>query len=428
MKVLIIGSGGREHALAWKISQSKKATRLYCAPGNPGIEEVAECIPIKATDLSALCEFAKSEKIDLTVVGPEQPLAEGIVDLFEGHHLPIFGPSQRAAELEWSKAFAKDFMLRHGIPTAHHRAFLRSQLAEASAYIDACDLPLVVKANGLAAGKGVTICTSLKESRVALHRMMEQEAGEAVVIEEFLDGEEASVFAICNGTHYVTLASAQDHKRVFDGDRGKNTGGMGAYAPAPVISDEVLGQVRRRIIEPTLKGLKNEGRPYKGCLYCGLMITSDGPKVIEYNCRFGDPETQVVLPLYDGDFLELLSMASGGSLMSAVHQSPHSGSAVCVVLASGGYPDEYRTGLPISGLDILKQLTGVMVFHAGTKQQGSMIVTAGGRVLGVTAWAKDASLRRAVDDAYGAIQSISFEGMHFRSDIGSKAFAHEQHV
>lgn len=428
MKVLVIGSGGREHALAWKISQSNSVTRLYCAPGNPGIEEIAECVPIKATDLAGLREFATSEKIDLTVVGPEQPLAEGIVDLFEVNNLQIFGPSKKAAELEWSKAFAKDFMLRHGIPTAHHRTFSRPQISDASAYIENCDLPVVIKANGLAAGKGVVVCNNLEEGRVALHRMMEHETGETVVIEEFLEGEEASVFAICDGTNYVTLASAQDHKRAFDGDRGKNTGGMGAYAPAPVVSDEVLRIVQRLVIEPTLKGMMEEGRRYTGCLYCGLMITSDGPKVIEYNCRFGDPETQVVLPLYEGDFLELLCAASRGDLSSVAHQISYSGNAVCVVLASGGYPDEYQTGLPISGLESLKQSTDVLVFHAGTKRQDNMVLTEGGRVLGVTAWTKNESLRQAIDTVYGAVQSLSFEGMHFRKDIGSKAFAHEQHV
>jgi phosphoribosylamine--glycine ligase len=428
MRVLVIGSGGREHALVWKISQSKKVTKLFCAPGNPGIEEIAECVSIKATDLSALHEFAKSKKIDLTVVGPEQPLAEGIVDLFDAHHQSIFGPSQKAAELEWSKAYAKNFMVRHGIPTAHHRTFSRSQLSDASAFIEQCDLPIVIKANGLAAGKGVAVCNTLEEARVALHRMMEHKAGETLVIEEFLDGEEASVFAICDGTDYVTLATAQDHKRVFDEDRGKNTGGMGAYAPAPVVSNEVLGKVQRLIIEPTLKGMMDEGRPYKGCLYCGLMITADGPKVIEYNCRFGDPETQVVLPLYDGDFFELLSAASGGDLSGVADQASYSGTAVCVVLASGGYPDEYQTGLPISGLENLEPSQDVLVFHAGTKRLDNMVLTAGGRVLGVTVWERNGSLRRAISKAYDAVQSLSFEGMHFRKDIGSKAFTYEQHI
>ena len=428
MKVLVIGSGGREHALAWKISQSKRVTKLYCAPGNPGIEEITECVPIKAADLAGLRGFVESEKIDLTVVGPEQPLAEGIVDLFEANHLPIFGPSKKAAELEWSKAFAKDFMLRHGIPTAHHRTFSRSQISAATAHIEHCDPPVVIKANGLAAGKGVAVCNNRDEARVSLSSMMAHESGGTVVIEEFLEGDEASVFAICNGTDYVTLAAAQDHKRVFDGDRGKNTGGMGAYAPAPVVSDEVLRNVQRLIIEPTLKGMMDEGRPYKGCLYCGLMITVDGPKVIEYNCRFGDPETQVVLPLYDGDFLELLSAASGGNLSSVASQASYSGNAVCVVLASRGYPDDYETGMPIHGLESLKQSTDALVFHAGTKRQENRVVTAGGRVLGVTAWTKNESLRQAIDTAYDAVQSLSFEGMHFRKDIGSKAFAHEQHV
>ena len=426
MRVLVIGSGGREHALVWKLSQSKGLTKLYCAPGNPGIGELAECVPIQSTDITSLCEFAKAERIDLTVVGPEQPLASGIVDLFQAESLQIFGPTKRAAELEWSKSFAKDFMLRHRIPTARHRTFSRLEISDATAHVESINLPVVIKANGLAAGKGVAICTSLEEAHLALDTMMKMGNGESVVIEEFLEGEEASVFAVCDGRSYVVLAPAQDHKRVFDGDRGKNTGGMGAYAPASVVSGEVLEIVQKQIIGPTLRGMMEEGRPYKGCLYCGLMITTDGPKVIEYNCRFGDPETQVVIPLYEGDLLKLLLAACGDTVSDFPSQTEHGSSAVCVVLASGGYPDSYQTEFPISGLDAVRKIPDVLVFHAGTKRQGDGIVTAGGRVLAVTAWTKNESLRQAIDNAYDAVQLVSFREMHFRKDIGRKAFAHEE--
>ena len=431
MKVLIIGSGGREHALAWKISQSKKLTKLYCAPGNPGIEEIAECVPLKPSDLHGLLGFVLREKIDLTVVGPEQPLSAGIVDLFEASNLSIFGPSKKAAELEWSKAFAKDFMRRHDIPTAHYRTFSLEQIGDALSYVEQYSFPIVIKADGLAAGKGVTICETREHARSSLEMMMKEKlfgsAGETVVIEEFLHGEEASVFAICNGTDHITLAPAQDHKKVFDDDRGKNTGGMGAYAPAPVVTEKVMQRVKEKIIEPTLSGMMAEGRPFKGCLYCGLIITKDGPQVIEYNCRFGDPETQVVLPLYNGDLLELLSAASYGDL-SGIEQPSHVGTAACVVLASGGYPDDYRVGFPINGLPDVKKLPGVLVFHAGTKREGGNIVTAGGRVLGVTAWEEGGALRPAIDRAYRAARLLSFNEMHYRRDIGMKAFAHEAHV
>jgi phosphoribosylamine--glycine ligase len=427
MRILVIGSGGREHALVWKISQSRHVTKLFCAPGNPGIQSLAECVPLKPTDLAGMLAFAERERIDLTVVGPEQPLADGIVDLFASRNLPIFGPSKRAAELEWSKAFAKEFMRRHGVPTAEHRSFSKDESDAAFEYVATCSLPVVLKADGLAAGKGVVICESREEAVNELKKMMVGEvfgsAGDTVVIEEFLEGEEASVFAVCDGIDYITLAPAQDHKRALDEDRGKNTGGMGAYAPAPVITDEVLLSVKKGIIEPTLGGMMAEGRPFRGCLYCGLMITPDGPKVVEYNCRFGDPETQVVLPLYDGDVVELLSAACSGSLSSFASSPSNSGGAVCVVLASKGYPEEYEVGKPIVGLEHLAQTTDVLVFHAGTKWSDNRIVTAGGRVLGITAWEKTASLLLAIEKAYRAVQSVSFEGMHFRTDIGKKALA-----
>ncbi len=427
MKILVIGSGGREHALVWKLSQSARVTRLYCAPGNPGIEELAECLPLKATALEEVLGFAKKENIDLTVVGPEQPLADGIVDLFEANGLKIFGPTARAAELEWSKAFAKDFMQRHGIPTARFRTFDRTQMEDARIYIEVCSMPVVLKADGLAAGKGVLICNDTHEAHAALEIMQRQfgPASDRIVVEEYLEGEEASVFAICDGEEFVTLAPAQDHKRVFDGDKGKNTGGMGAYAPAPIVTEDILQAVREQIIKPTLNGMAREGRPYKGCLYVGLMITASGPKVVEYNCRLGDPETQVVLPLYEGDLPELLEAACSGrirDMRTRERSSLGPRFAVCVVLASGGYPDEYTVGIEIHGLEELEVMNNVLAFHAGTKTSNGMLVTAGGRVLGITAIKP--GLAEAIADAYDAVSRVSFAGMHYRRDIGRKAFVH----
>ncbi len=427
MRVLVIGSGGREHALVWKLAQSTKVTKLYCSPGNPGIAELAECLPMNATAIDGLLSFAKSERIDLTVVGPEQPLAEGIVDVFESNGLKIFGPTKRAAELEWSKVFAKEFMQRHSIPTASYRTFGQDEFEDAKQYLNESPLPVVLKADGLAAGKGVIVCTTREQAHVGLMEMKRQfgYASSKIVVEEFLEGEEASVFAVCDQENFVTLATAQDHKRVFDGDRGKNTGGMGAYAPAPIVTRDILQAVENRIIKPTLKYMAEEGRPYKGCLYVGLMITTGGPKVVEYNCRFGDPETQVVLPLYSDDIVELFEAACSGSLRSlrVCHDddSPRN-SAVCVVLASQGYPDEYPTGMEIQGLDELSGLNNVMVFHAGTKLFNGSPVTSGGRVLGVTA--VKSNLIDAIQDAYEAVNQISFAGMHYRRDIGRKALLH----
>lgn len=427
MKILVIGSGGREHALVWKIAQSARVTKLYCAPGNPGIEELAECLPMKATALEQVVEFAKTEKIDLTVVGPEQPLADGIVDLFEANGLKIFGPNARAAELEWSKAFAKAFMHRHGIPTARFRTFDRTQLEDARVYVEVCPKPAVLKADGLAAGKGVLICNDTQEAAAALEAMQRHfgPASDRIIVEEYLEGEEASVFAICDGKEFVTLAPAQDHKRIFDNDKGKNTGGMGAYAPAPVVTDDILEAVREQIIKPTLKGMAEEGRPYKGCLYVGLMITASGPKVVEYNCRFGDPEAQVVLPLYEDDLLELLDAACTGrigEMRGRLRSMPGPRAAVCVVLASRGYPDEYTTGMEINGLEELEAMNNVLAFHAGTRMANGMLVTAGGRVLGITA--VKPLLAEAIADAYDAVRCVSFAGMHYRRDIGRKAFVH----
>lgn len=422
MKVLVIGSGGREHALAWKLRQSPMVTEVFCAPGNAGIEEVATVVPLKTVDLNGLLQFAKEQRIGLTVVGPEQPLVLGIVDLFESHGLPIFGPSKAAAQLEGSKAFSKEFMLRHGIPTARHRSFVRGQAAEAERFVQELSLPVVIKADGLAAGKGVVICETAGAARRALHEMMEDKvfgaAGERVVIEEFLAGEEASMFAVSDGIRFLTLAPAQDHKRILDGDHGKNTGGMGAYAPAPIMTPELQRSVLDEIIRPTIEGMREEGVPFCGCLYAGLMITGEGPKVLEYNCRFGDPEAQVVIPLFEGDLGQLLLSASTGALKTDKGKD-HPASAVCVVMASRGYPDDYETGKPVRGLDSINGDLGEIVFHAGTRREGGDIVTSGGRVLGVTAIGDD--LEGTIQSAYRIVSRIAFDGAYYRSDIGQKA-------
>jgi phosphoribosylamine--glycine ligase len=429
MRVLVIGSGGREHAIVWKVIQSPDASEVFCVPGNPGIARIAKCVSLKPTDLHGLLEFAKSGKIDLTVVGPELPLAEGIVDLFEESGLTIFGPTKRAAELEWSKAFAKDFMMRHTIPSARHRTFLREDSNDLRRYVEMCELPIVLKADGLAAGKGVLVCNTRAEATEAADSLVRGtfgSAGNRVVVEEFMEGEEASVFAISDGSHFVTLMPAQDHKRVFDGDKGKNTGGMGSYAPAPVVTAEILRTVQESIIEPTLLGMAEEGRPYKGCLYVGLMITKDGPKVVEYNCRFGDPETQVVLPLYHGDVLALLYAASKGDVSGLPQRTPlgDRGSAACVVLVSAGYPDEYEIGKRINGLEKVEEMNDVVAFHAGTGLRDDALVTTGGRVLGITAISNDGDLAKTIARAYEAVHGVSFDGMHYRRDIGAKALGH----
>ncbi len=424
MNVLVLGSGGREHALVWKLRRSPRVERLFCAPGNPGIGRLATLVPAKADDQDALLGIVERENIGLTVVGPELPLADGIVDRFRSRGRRIFGPTRDAAELEWSKAFAKAFLDRHGIPTAAHRTFGKADVSAARAYLDRCVLPVVLKADGLAAGKGVLICGTRDEAHTAFREMTEMQmfgaAGDRVVVEEFMSGQEASVFAIADGKDFVLLAPAQDHKRVFDGDQGKNTGGMGAYAPAPAVTPEILRQVVEQIIRPTLRGMAAEGRPYTGCLYVGLMLTPGGPKVVEYNVRFGDPETQAVLPLYDGDFFGLLLASCEGTVASLPAVAASGRSAVCVVLASGGYPDRYATGKPISGIEDAEAMDGVVVFHAGTKEEGGRLVTAGGRVLGVTATG-EGTLRDTIARAYAAAGTISFEGMHYRRDVGQKA-------
>jgi len=424
MNILIVGSGGREHALAWKLARTRGINRLICAPGNPGMASLAELAPVKSGDIAALRALAVREAIDLTVVGPEQPLAEGITDTFEASGLKVFGPTRAAARLEWSKAFAKDFMLRHGIPTAPSRTFTQDQPAAAREYCASRPLPLVLKADGLAAGKGVLICKTREEVASGLRAMFEERsfgaAGSTLVVEDFLEGREASVFAVSDGERFVLLAPAQDHKRVFDADQGKNTGGMGAFAPTPFVTGTLLNRISLEIVRPTLDGMASEGTPYKGCLYVGLMLTTDGPRVIEYNCRFGDPETQVVLPLYPGNLAELLYNAASGTLEEGGGEGVWVGAAACVVLASGGYPDAYETGKAIHGLEKAGSMPDVSVFHAGTKIEGGRIVTAGGRVLAVTAVDAGGELSGAIARAYEAVREISFEGMHFRNDIGRK--------
>jgi phosphoribosylamine---glycine ligase len=420
MKVLVVGSGGREAALVWAAQRSPQAPEVIAAPGNAGIAATARCLPVKAEDLDGQVRLAQDEHCDLVLIGPEVPLTLGLADRLAAAGIPAFGPSAAAARLEGSKSFAKDFMQRHGIPTASYRAC--TTLAEAEDAVRAYGAPVVIKADGLAAGKGVTVAMSQAEALRAVRSMMADKvfgpAGEKVVVEEFLEGEEASVLAFCDGRLAVPMVAAQDHKRINDFDQGPNTGGMGAYAPAPVVTPALLERVQREILDPTLRGLAEEGMSYRGVLYAGLMITADGPKVIEYNCRFGDPETQAVLPLLRSDLVEIaLACVQGRLEPGAVVWAE--GAAVCVVIASGGYPGEFTKGLPITGLEDAARLPGVHVWHAGTSRQDGKFVTAGGRVLNVAAAAP--TLAAAVKQAYAAASKIRFDGMHYRHDIAARA-------
>ncbi len=420
MKILIIGSGGREHALAWKIKQSPLVTKIYCAPGNGGISDIAECVDIAAEDISKLLQFAKTQKIDLTVVGPEAPLVAGIVDRFEEAGLKIFGPRQEAARLEGSKAFAKEFMKRWNIPTAAFKIFNDAQ--EAKVFLKKSKFPLVVKADGLAAGKGVVVCKDIREATEAVEQIMVQkvfkDAGQKIVIEECLQGEELSILAISDGTDYVVLDSAQDHKRIFDDDLGPNTGGMGAYSPTAIMNEELERMIDAAIIEPTIRGMQKEGAPFKGVLYAGLMITVAGPYVLEYNVRFGDPETQVVLPRMKNDLVEVM-LASCEEKIDKINLSWDKRHCVCVVMSAGGYPGKYETGKEISGLEELVKEKDIFVFHAGTKKEGNKIVTAGGRVLGVAGLG--ASMEAAIELVYSGVEKIKFDHCFFRRDIAMKA-------
>lgn len=420
MRILIIGSGGREHALARSLSQSSRTEKLFVAPGNAGTASLADNVDLEASEAEALRDFALSEDLDLTVVGPEKPLVAGLVDQFEEAGLAVVGPSREAARLEGSKAFAKSFMQEHGIPTARHRTFDSSETDEARSYLEEHGAPVVVKASGLAGGKGAFVCETLDDAFDALRRIAEERdfgaAGDRIVIEELMRGEEASVFALTDGENYVLLPPAQDHKRIGEGDTGPNTGGMGAYAPAPVVTPKILQQTCRRIIEPTLAGMQAAGAPYRGVLYCGLMITDEGPKVVEFNCRLGDPEAQVVLPLIETDLVNVFERLAARNL-GGVQLRSRPGAAACVVLASDGYPTSYETGFPINGLEASPD--DALVFQAGTAREGSeQIVTDGGRVLGVTGLG--AGLPEALDAAYDAVEHIHFDGMQYRRDIGEK--------
>ncbi len=419
MNILVIGSGGREHALCWKIKQSLKVKKLYCAPGNGGIAQLAECVPIAAEDIDALLEFALSKKIDLTVVGPEVSLVKGIVDVFVQKGLKIFGPSKEASQLEGSKVFSKEFLHRRNIPTAIYKVFDRA--SEAMDFLNKAQFPLVVKADGIAAGKGVYVCQNLKEAQIAIDDIMVQkifgEAGDRIVIEECLMGQEASVLAICDGKHFFVLPSAQDHKRIFDEDVGPNTGGMGSYSPAPVVTQKLLDAIITRIIEPAVRGMYQEGIPFKGVLYAGVMLTQDGPFVLEFNTRFGDPETQSILPRLKSDLVEIMIAACDGRL-NEIKVQWDSRSCICVAIVSGGYPGKYSNGYQIKGLDEITDVDTI-VFHAGTKNDGGIIVTAGGRVLGITSLGN--SLEKAITKAYDAVDKIQFDHMFFRRDIGQKA-------
>ncbi|MFQ5648544.1 MAG: phosphoribosylamine--glycine ligase [bacterium] len=423
LNILVIGGGGREHALVWKINQSPLVEKIFCAPGNPGIGEIAECVELSASDLSGLLNFVHKHEIDLTVVGPEAPLVEGIVDSFTARGLNIFGPSKRAAEIEGSKVFAKSLLNDYNIPTANYRVFDNHE--EACRYLEEVSYPTVIKADGLAAGKGALICKTKQAALAALEQIMVTksfgEAGSKVVVEEFMVGEEASVIALTDGENIAYLPPSQDHKAIFDNDEGPNTGGMGAYAPAPVIDDAMMERVHREIMLPTVNAMALENRPYRGVLYAGLVITRDGPKVIEFNCRLGDPEAQVVLPLVKSDLVEVMFRIATGKRIDP-RLALHDKWALCVVLASGGYPGRYEKGKVILGLDgHLRQQ--VVVFHAGTRSaEKGKIVTDGGRVLGLTAVADDFHSVR--EQAYQAVGKVTFDKAYFRRDIGNKARRH----
>jgi len=428
MRILVIGSGGREHALVWKISQSKLVDKIFCAPGNGGILKQAECIEIKAEDIDSLLDFARKEKIDLTVVGPEAPLAKGIADEFKKYGLRIFGPTKLAARLESSKVFAKELMYKYNIPTANFRIFDSPE--EAKYYVEEKGAPCVIKADGLAQGKGVIVAKNIDEAFKAIDLIMVErifgDAGKKIVIEDYLEGEEASIIVITDSKEFITFPSSQDHKRVFDNDEGPNTGGMGAYSPLPIINEEMGKEIEKRIISRIIDGLAKEGVTYQGALYAGLMITKDGPKVLEFNVRFGDPETQAILPRLDSDLVEMILATTEGKLHKFKKFGPlnwDKKSCVCVVCASKGYPGEYEKGKIIYGLEEVEKMEDIIVFHAGTKLQKINdkyeIVTNGGRVLGVTGLGKN--IKEAIENTYRAVEKIYFEGMHYRKDIGRRA-------
>lgn len=426
MNILLIGSGGREHAIAWKISKSPKCTKLYCAPGNGGISEIAELVDIKADDIEGLLRFAKDKKIDLTVVGPEAPLVKGIVDAFSKEGLRIFGPLKETAELEGSKVFSKELMKRFGVPTADFRIFDDS--IKALEYLKTKKLPVVIKADGLCAGKGVVVAKTREEAVEAVDNMLVKKifgnAGSSIIIEDCLIGEEASIIVISDGKNFVPLASSQDHKRIFDNDKGPNTGGMGAYSPAPVVTENLMKVILNTIVSPVIDGLAKENKSYKGVLYAGIMVTDSGPKLLEFNVRFGDPETQAILPRLKTDLVEVMERSIDGKLAGYTLEWDKR-PCVSVVVASGGYPGEYEKGLEISGIQEAANVKDVVVFHAGTKSGRrstdgrNLFITTGGRVLNVTALGD--SIKNAIDTCYVAVGKIRFDRMHYRRDIGHRA-------
>ena len=421
MKILVIGSGGREHALVWKLAQSKLAEKIFCAPGNGGIAQIAECIDIKADDIEGILDFVKKEKIDFTVVGPEVPLALGIVDEFRNRKLKIFGPEKRAARLEASKIFAKELMAKYNVPTAAFKIF--SDAKEAYDYIDEYGAPCVIKADGLAQGKGVIVAKDAPEAKAAVKSILEEkafgDAGKRLIIEDCLQGVEASILVFTDGKTVVPLASSQDHKRIFDGDHGPNTGGMGAYSPAPVVTPKLFQEIIEKVIQRIIAGLAKEGIVYQGVLYAGIMITESGPKTLEFNVRFGDPETQAILPRLKSDLVEVMLAVSEGNLSRIKALDWENRACVCVVCASGGYPGDYAKGKEISGLAEAAKMKDIVVFHAGTKKEGEKILTSGGRVLGITGLGS--TIKEAINNTYQAVEKIKFEGMHYRRDIGKRA-------
>ena len=421
MKVLLVGSGGREHAIVWKLKQSPKIDKIYCAPGNAGIAQDAQCVPIGAMEIDKLVSFAKEEGIDFTIIGMDDPLVAGVVDAFEAEGLKVFGPRKNAAIIEGSKAFSKDLMKKYGIPTAKYETF--DSYDAAKEYVSKQEMPIVIKADGLALGKGVLICQSLQEAYDALDEIMVDKkfgaSGSKVVIEEFLTGPEVSVLSFCDGKTVVPMVSAQDHKRAYDNDEGLNTGGMGTFSPSRIYTPEINEECMKTIFQPTVDAMAKEGRKFVGVLYFGLMLTKDGMKVIEYNARFGDPETQVILPRLKTDLLEIMEACVEGNL-DKIDIKWHDNAAVCVVLASGGYPVEYKKGYEITGLDEVTKRKDIVVFHAGTAEKDGKFVTNGGRVLGITGIGKD--LDEAIKIAYEGVEMVDFKDKHFRHDIGIKIY------
>ncbi|MDA0683896.1 MAG: phosphoribosylamine--glycine ligase [Bacteroidetes bacterium] len=434
MRILIIGSGGREHAIAWSLKQSPQPTELFIAPGNGGTQALGRNVSFDVTRHEEVIGFVRRESIDFVIVGPEQPLVDGLSDALRKESIPVVGPSAAAAQLEGSKAFSKSFMSRHGIPTAAYRTFSSDQSDEALDFVREEGAPIVVKASGLAAGKGAMVCMTLAEAENAVRGLMKDDmlgdAGSTVVIESFMTGEEASLFVLTDGVDFSILAPAQDHKRIGEGDIGPNTGGMGAYAPAPVMTTDLMNAAIERVIRPTLEGMVNEGMPYQGILYVGLMITEEGPKVVEYNCRLGDPEAQVVLPLMKTDAVDVFAALAHGTL-SGLEVESYEGAAACVVLASAGYPGSYEKGKAISGIGEMSDSNGsssaggeaAVIFHAGTRvSESGELQTNGGRVLAVAA--RGVTLQVALDEAYRTVSQIDFDGVQFRRDIGHKGLAH----